>query len=87
MEIGHIERIEKCKVSIKFKIAVNAKMWLKWEGRKFPGWRSRRWSRCNTRGEWHGDVIFYCSDRQYVSAMTPERVADIEAILALLKEV
>lgn len=42
MEVGHIEREEKCKVSIKFKIAVNAKMWLKWEGRKFPGWRSRR---------------------------------------------
>jgi hypothetical protein len=83
-----IIRETKCKASIKFKIAVNAKLWIKWKGRKdIRGWRSRRWSFRNTRGVWYGDVIFYCSDLACVGNMTPERIADIEAILLLLKEV
>jgi hypothetical protein len=87
---------EKAHLRVQFRgCRVNAKLWLKWKGRKaVPGWTCRR-----TEYREHvptnngrfvtvpsGSVVFTCWDRKAAFNMTDEKIEEIKTMMQLLKE-
>ena len=69
---------------------IPSKLWLKWKGRKMPGWRctrsftSRYDAATKTRVP-DGHVTFKCKDRKHFADMTPEKIEEIIAMISILK--
>ncbi len=69
---------------------ISTKMWLKWKGRKVPGWSSNRsfyrhFNPERNRYETRGCVTFTCKDIKHFNDMTPEKIQEIVAMITMLK--
>lgn len=87
---------EKAHLRVQFRGSrVNAKLWLKWAGRKaVPGWTCRRIEYREQiptdNGTYKtipsGGVVFTCWDRKAAFNMTDEKIEEIKLMMQLLKE-
>jgi hypothetical protein len=89
VEVAIDERTFKASFTI-INAPVKSRLWLKWKGRKVPGWRCTRqyFSRFDpvtkTRSP-DGAIKFVCTDRAHFADMTPEKIEEIIAMISVLK--
>ena len=89
MEVAIDERSFKASFTI-INAPVKSKLWLKWKGRKVPGWRCTRQyfsvfdPVTKTRRE-DGRIKFLCISRAHFADMTPEKIEEVLGMVSVLK--
>ncbi len=70
----------------KWDTCVNRKLWNKFKGRHVEGWSYRTFCHVSKWRRRDGFVTYTCYDRSSFGNMTEEKLAEIDAMIALLKE-